>query len=225
MGISHHRYGKPPMSEIDDAVDYVAELSLTKARTAEWINELTTTLDGLQVVNRSEQQRVAIALHGLSMDHYLALCRLIDLEMLPSAKALYRPQVEAYIRGLWFHFCASEKQLKRFLDKDCLPQIGQILEALERHDADIWGALRETKEGIWKRLCDETHGGRQQVLSRFANDEIGRCFSAEEAFRFLLASTSMSCLAAIGMAAVIDDTPTAQQLRTSYYEIFTRSPD
>ena len=76
------------------------------------------------------------------------------------------------------------------------------------------------KRQIWRRLCDETHGGLQQVLSRVSPNEIGRRFSSEEAIRYLMASTSASYLAGIGLAAVLADERLTLQLRKTFHNIF-----
>lgn len=195
-------------------------ISGVKERSTRWIAALTAAPDGFTLADINHRQRVAISLLQLSVDHHVSLRLLIDAEMLPSARALYRPQIEAYLRGLWAHLCASEAQLERFLQSGALPRLDDMLAALKALDHELWSPLFQVKRQIWRRLCDETHGGLQQVLSRVSPNEIGRRFSSEEAIRYLMASTSASYLAGIGLAAVLADERLTRQLQKTFHNIF-----
>lgn len=109
-----------------------------KERSTRWIAALAAAPDGFTLADINHRQRVAISLLQLSVDHHVSLRLLIDAEMLPSARALYRPQIEAYLRGLWAHLCASEAQLERFLQSGALPRLDDMLAALEALDHELW---------------------------------------------------------------------------------------
>lgn len=208
------------MNQEDMTVDYVADLSSAKERSKQWLDKLTTILDGIQVEGLYQDARLAIALFQLSIDHHLSIRLLIDNGMLPSAKALYRPQLEAYVRGLWIHLCAIKLQIDQFLNEGKIPSIGVMLNELEIIDDSFWKNLRIVKDEIWSRLCDLTHGGSEQALSRFTKGEIGCQFSAKEALGYLMASTTLSYMAGLGLAAAINNENILLQLHSSYHQIF-----
>ncbi len=199
------------------------ELIEARELSNQWLAVATEMLDGTPIDNATPRQRAAVALHQLSFDHHAAIRLLIDAEMMPPARALYRPQVDAYVRGLWLHVGASDTEADRFLRTGTIPKIDPMLSAISRSDAALWGPLAEVKQSIWNQLCDQTHGGKAQVLSRQTADEIGRQFSASEALRYLMASTNLSALAAIGIAAVPDRVDLADALLRRFREIFPRA--
>ena len=50
----------------------------------------------------TDRARISLALLHLSLDHYRGIISLIEHEILGASLALFRPQVEAYVRGVWF---------------------------------------------------------------------------------------------------------------------------
>ena len=137
----------PAAADISPAV-----IAGMKERSTRWIAALTAAPDGFTLADINHRQRVAMALLQLSVDHHVSLRLLIDAEMVPSARALYRPPIEAYLRGLWAHLCANETQIERFLQSGALPRLDDMLAALEALDRELWSPLFHVKRQIWSRL-------------------------------------------------------------------------
>ena len=74
-------------------------LSGLKERSTRWIIALTAAPDGFTLADINHRQRLAISLLQLSVDHHVSLRLLIDAEMLPSTRALYRPQSKPTCAG------------------------------------------------------------------------------------------------------------------------------
>jgi len=74
--------------------------------------------------------------------------------------ALFRPMIEAHVRGLWLCFVAPANEATRFVNNPAkfeFPYFRSMLKAI----AETHAVLSETTltPGEWKQLCDYTHGG------------------------------------------------------------------
>jgi len=139
---------------------------------------------------------------------------------LGSAFALFRPQFEAYVRGVWYHFCATEDDLLRFLSGSQPPHIDTLIEQLERRGAFSEGNLRRMKSETWRNLCDFTHGGAIQVKARNTRDEIVRNYRLEHVAGLLTASATLALLAGTAIAAIVESDSLATKLQTAFRSIY-----
>jgi hypothetical protein len=74
------------------------------------------TPDGLGGDDRST---LLMAFGSLAMEHFRSIVMLCRSGVATgSALALFRPLVEAVVRGEWLYFCASEEQMTRFMKKE-----------------------------------------------------------------------------------------------------------
>ena len=178
------------------------------------------TLLTVPSVNRT---RVAAALHQLSLERYTGLHVLVGAGVPSAAFALYRPQLEAYIRGAWYHRCATDEQIDDFIAGEEPPSPKKQMMALERSGAFDPGSLVRLKEMTWKNLCDFTHGGAIQVKARAAKlGQISQNFKLEHVAALLTSSATTAFLASIGIAAVADDEQTVLQLRDAFNSIYPK---
>jgi hypothetical protein len=114
---------------------------------------------------------VAFQAGGLALEHALAARSLIADGHLPSAFALFRPQFESLVRGIWLLHAASGTWIEKFGQPLTIasakhanegPRFADMLKELESHPmapSHIVVQLREFKEETWKPLNSYTHGG------------------------------------------------------------------
>lgn len=114
---------------------------------------------------------VAFQAGGLALEHSLALRTLIVEGHLPSAYALFRPQFESLVRGIWLLHAASDRWIEKFGQPLTLasakqanegPGLADMLKDLESNPnapGPIVAQLQEYKEATWKPLNSYTHGG------------------------------------------------------------------
>lgn len=120
-----------------------------------------------------EDMRASIAFQAgfLVLEHSLAVRILIVDGRLPSAFALFRPQFECLVRGIWLLHAASESWIEKFNQPLTIasakqanegPGFAEMLKELESNPtapSHIVEHLRAFKEIAWKPLNSYTHGG------------------------------------------------------------------
>lgn len=172
-------------------------------------------------VPSANRARVAAALHQLSIEHFTGIHVLVGTGVYSAAFALYRPQLEAYVRGAWYHRCATDNQVAHLIAGGEPPSPKEQMVALERSGVFDPGSLTRLKDMAWRNLCDFTHGGTIQVKVRAGTlGEIGQNFKAEHVASLLTASATTALLAGVGLAAVAEDDQTAVKLRDSFHAIY-----
>lgn len=168
--------------------------------------------------------RVAAALHQLSVEHYTGIHVLVSTGVYSAAFALYRPQLEAYVRGAWYHRCATEEQVQGLIAGEEPPGFKAQIVALEETVLFETGSLLRLKEMTWRNLCDFTHGGTIQVKVRASTlREIGKDFKVEHVASLLTASATTALLAGVGLAAVAENDPVAIKLQAAFNAIYQKA--
>lgn len=175
-------------------------------------------------VPTTNRARVAAALHQLSIEHYTGIHVLVGTGVYSAAFALYRPQLEAFVRAAWYHRCASDDQVSELISGGEPPSPKIQMLDLERSGAFDPGALIRLKDMTWKHLCDFTHGGSLQVKVRAATlGEIRQDFRPEHVAALLLSSATTALLAGAGLASVAEKETVALELQDAYCTAFEQA--
>lgn len=186
----------------------------------QWMDSCVAIVNSLTVptTNRS---RVAAAFHQLSIEHYTGVHVLVETGVYSAAFALYRPQFEAYLRGSWYHRCATDNQVNDLISGGEPPSPKDQMVALENCGAFDVGSLQRLKQIAWNNLCDFTHGGSIQVKVRAARlGEIAQDFKPEHVASMLTASATTALLACVGLAAVAENEQAALKLSKAFHGIY-----
>jgi len=80
------------------------------------------------------------------------------------------------------------------------------------------------KESLWHSLNDYTHGGTVQVKARNYGDEIIGNYRPEHIAWLLDKSSSLSLLAGIEIAGIASNNGLANELLSTYKEIYPSTP-
>ncbi len=113
---------------------------------------------------------------SLIIEHQESALCLIRLDKVGSAFALGRPIVEGAYRGLWVNACASDKEIRKFNEKDDIKLTFQkIAEALD--PAHNTGNFFQGFKAQWRDLNSYTHGGMRQIERRFTKHEVANNYS------------------------------------------------
>lgn len=164
--------------------------------------------------------RVAVSLLHLCIEHQTAVHTLVDHGVIGSAFALLRPQFESYVRGVWYHRCATDAQVASFFGGAEPPKISPLIEAIERLPGFDDGVLTLIKKGTWRELNDFTQGGTIQVKARNSRDEVASNWKREHIIGLLESAVVFSKLGAVGIAAAVEDNRPAQELQAGYQCIY-----
>lgn len=198
----------------------ITPLEVTLTRSERWMIHCSSRLTGpsFETTNRL---RVAISLLQLAIEHHQAIHVLVEQGLNGSAFALLRPLYEAYVRGVWFHHCASDKQILSFLTGigTNLPDFGGLIAAIEKVDGFEGGVLSDIKKTAWKNMNDFTHGGAIQVKARNSRDEVVSNFLPEHVKGILESATAFSLMASLAIASAVKDETLSNDLFQTYLQI------
>jgi hypothetical protein len=192
------------------------------AISAHWIETYGELLDELDFPD-NKRNRISAAFFHLAMEHHGAIQVLVSYEPSPlygSAAALLRPQFEAYVRGAWYHRCASEQDLENFISDNNPPNIDNLIRGLETIPSYESGGLSSVKSDSWKLMCDLTHGGVSQAASRNSPTKITGNFTDEQVQGILHRAADISLLVSIALSKLLNNDAIANQLFSTYESCF-----
>ena len=125
----------------------------------------------------------ALALLRASFDDaagIVELSRMHGGELAGACFSLLRPMNEKLKRGTWLALCATDAQVREFIDHDRLPGGNEIALAIERIPPfDQLPMFSEQHKNAWKKFHDFTHGGNQVVGAYTRGSGIGAAFGDE----------------------------------------------
>lgn len=192
------------------------------AISARWIETYSDLLDGSDFPD-CNRNRISAAFFHLAMEHHGAIQLLVSYEPSPlygSAAALLRPQFESYVRGVWYHRCASEQDLVKFIQGTDPPKINKLLSDLETIPGYEGGELTSVKSDLWTLLCDLMHGGVSQVASRNCPTVITGNFTDDQVRGILHQAANISLLGSIALSKLLNNDAIANQLFSTYASFF-----
>lgn len=194
-------------------------LDTALAQSEQWMTERLALTDGIRF-ETTNRFRVAVALLHLSLEHQTGIHSLVNLGVIGSAFALFRPQFEAYVRGVWYHRCATDAQISLFIGGEQPPKINVLIEEIEKLEAFDEKLLSSTKRQLWPNLNDFTHGGTTQVKARCTVDEITQNYKEEHIVNLLTTSASLSLVTGVALAAVVGTETLVHQFHSTFRRIY-----
>lgn len=199
----------------------VLESQLEKS--AEWMKGCASLVDGVNF-ETTNRLRVSVSLLHLCVEHQTGIHLLVEHGVIGSAFALIRPQFEAYLRGVWFHRCATDKQVSGFLAGEGPPKVGVLMEAVQKLEGFEEGTLGKAKKEILRNLNDFTHGGTIQVKARNTKNEIISNYRPEHIVGLLQSSVTLALLAGAAIASVVNSNELANNLLSLYQRLYEEAP-
>ena len=168
------------------------------AQSEDLINWLDRFIEGLSIPTNNRAIIVASCL-DVALEHHKSIVLTTSASFHGSAFALFRIEFEAYIRGVWLSYCASDNEVERFKENDKLDRkLGAMIDDLEAQEAFNVGVLSKIKQRSWDVMCSFTHTGREQVIRRLTGTEIGPNYPEEEIVDVLNTVGSVALWAALG---------------------------
>lgn len=168
----------------------------------EEINWANQSLNGIEAPT-SRRNRVALGSLHLAMEHGEAIPILIASGLIGSASSLLRPMLEAYVRGVWFSYRASEDQLTEFTQEIC-PSLSLLLgevEKVEGYDTGLFSSIREKHLKILHSL---THGGFVQIVRRQDGEGVAANYDADEIDETLEFSQALRRCCAVAVCGIVN---------------------
>lgn len=169
------------------------------SKSAEFIRYLDGLIDGLET-RGDKRHRFAGGSFCLSSEHHKAIVLLIYKRIDASAFALARPMVEAFLRGIWLHRCATGEQWEK-VQNDDFPRIRSIaedIETLEGYGKPFTGLLERSLSAFHSY----THGGLLPISRHQKIDTIESNYSDEERHEILDIANQIGFLSALNVAGL-----------------------
>lgn len=187
-----------------------------------WRQSLNSLCSKMNVVS-SSRTRMAGGLFYLSSQHHYSVIELSMKNYSGSSFALMRPQFECFIRGIWGARCATEDQVKNFLDGIEPPRINVLLAEIEKIEEYADGRLTNLKKNIWGLSCDFTHGGGTQISWHSSASSIGSAYTNKEVNVMRAYSDSVAYLNSVAFSLLCEDEEVMKRLTASHKRIFNKN--
>jgi hypothetical protein len=168
---------------------------------AQWLDR---RIDGVEVPS-DLRTRLAGGCLDMAFEHHKAVILLIAHRLNGSALSILRLLFEAYVRGVWLHQCASEIDLKRFLEERSDRTFASLLDDIEALEGFSDGVLSAVKRQAWKAMCSFAHTGFQQVVRRNRDSTIEPDYDEAELLETLNFADAVALLAAIETSILAGD--------------------
>ncbi|MBB5329806.1 DUF6988 family protein [Tunturiibacter gelidoferens] len=144
----------------------------------------------------ADKETLLMTFNSVVIEHFRAICILCRSQMaIGSAFALFRPLVDAALRGEWLYLCASPEQMERFMMRSF--DLGSIKFSTMAGDVDRAAGIGRRMEdftGVYRQMCDFTHTGHDAVVRRLAPDGGIEPTYPEEKIRLLVTQAASVAL-------------------------------
>ena len=159
----------------------------------------------------SKRLQLASACWHVTIEHSMAIVELVHATLHGSALALIRLMYEAYVRGMWLMYAATDEDIDR-AGRDKFPRTAVIVAALDRSPLFSSHPFSDLKNQSWERLCSFTHTGYQQIGARLTPQGIGFNYQNSEILEALLWADMIALAAAAAVAIEAQNDPLAQEV-------------
>jgi hypothetical protein len=150
----------------------------------------------------SERGRIAGVFFALTMEHREAAMLLAQKGARSSCFALARAVFEAYMRGTWVVYSATDDELIRFMQGKYDPKLDTMVKKLGQLAEFRGGVFDKIRSSGWEPLCDYAHGGIRQVSRWITDDGIEPRHSDDEVLEVLYFMNLYGLLAGLGVAGL-----------------------
>jgi hypothetical protein len=187
---------------------------------AAWIEHQVQNLPPLK---DSLRVRLAVSCFIVAQEHHQAILLLLSQNppLNAPAFALVRIVFDAYIRGVWLAYCATDETLELFSKGTKLPpdiNMKAMLAAIKEIPDFGLGQLSNDHKRNWSIMCDYTHTGLQQILRWNTSDAIEQNYSDAEVEDVLSFTGALVLLSTIGLASITDDEALAERVLVQAHE-------
>jgi len=191
-----------------------------------WADQSRAILADIQFTT-TNRLRISNSYYRLAMDHQIAVILMVEHTLFGSAKAMLRPLLDAFARGVWFKEKATDDQIRGFLTEGensrvppPYPVLFKALDEVDRFEFSFTGLYKT----YLPMFHDFTHGGLHQIGAYNTANDIQANFTPEDIAGTLRASATLGWLACSEMAENCDRNDLAVCLRTAYLTIYMRDP-
>lgn len=173
-------------------------------KAGEYVEYLRLSLHEREVP-ANDRARAAVGCLAIAQDHHHAIVVLLGHRLYAASFALVRIAFEAYVRGEWLALCASEAQVRRFLNGREPPKMDQMLAVLESLPTFADQVLSKIKKHRWRAMCAYTHTGGLHVQRWNTDAAIEPNYSVDEVLEVLRFAETIASLSVFGVITLMND--------------------
>lgn len=178
----------------------------------------TNELAGGKPCNRTT---AAGACFAIAQDHADGIIVLLGRGVIASAFALARVTFEAYVRGLWLRYRATDALVDRFLgDGDAIRPsqitLTKLVDELAQDERFRDGRLSAITDELWDALCDYTHTGTRHIARRIMPASIEPCYPLAEVTEVIEWTEFIAAHAVTEIAHLVGDFALVDRVRCEY---------
>lgn len=184
-----------------------------------WGEKMHVALDGV-AFETSPKNTIACSLFHLSNEHYFGGHILLSTGVRGSAFALFRPQFDAFVRGLWAQGPASDSEVIAFADGASPPRLSAMIASVENSSPEFGKIISTVTKNAWTSMCDFTHGGALQIRARAHHDVIEQRYTDQHCAQLLEAMCMLSYHASLCILGACGNESQAKELCHIFRECF-----
>lgn len=164
-----------------------------------------------KLVEKSRRKLLAGAAFQLTVEHHRSIVLLVESQALGSALALQRPLFEAFARGYWLIYQATDDDIDRFAEGRHKPNLEYLRRMLVEDNPG--GPSHADIQRFVSVTHDLTHGGIGHLIHRMSSSRIGPSYGASQIISTLDAASWLTAMAALDLVGtVIEDATVATAL-------------
>lgn len=185
-----------------------------------WMKARISIVDKIHFESSTRLQ-VSVSLLIQAIDIHSAIHTLVRYNVICPSYILLRPQFERYVRGTWFAYCASEKDIEKFINKVDPPKIDILISDIKKFNQDLGSSIERAKSKLWKDLNDLTHGGIIQIKKMNTLSGIKQNFPEVDIVNLLNGAATMSFIACKELAEITGNHSVIEELDQQFGHILT----
>ncbi len=166
----------------------------------------------MKIPQLPDDKRAQLASAGLvvAIEHSMAIVVLVRKTFHGSALALMRLLFEAYGRGMWLMYAATDDDIDR-AGRDRFPNDFNRIVAEIDEKIPLSSPFSALKNESWKKLCSFTHTGFQQIGARLTPQGIGYAYKESEILGALHWADTLALLAVVTFAELTANEPLTRE--------------
>jgi hypothetical protein len=143
-----------------------------------WINGRISTLKNQIEIN--DRNEIVLGCFDTALELQKAVLILTANRLYGASFPLIRIIFEAWIRSLWFCYCAAEKDIEEFKNKNFNRSIGILIKDIEKIEGYNIGTITRIKTASWDAMNCFIHVGYSQIERRFRENRIAPNYDLDE---------------------------------------------
>ena len=189
---------------------------------AKWLNRYSSK----RMMRNDMRSQLATSFLDIALEHYKSIAVLTSKRCYTSAGSLLRIMVQAYVKGLWIAFHATQDDLDYLVEKDRLKKtFGAMVAELEARRDNDRKLLTIIKERGYSGMSNYVHTGMVPVSRHYTDKPIEPHYTEQEIVQMLDFVNLFSIIAVNWMNQAIGSTrhPYTFTQKTFKYVAYSKS--